>query len=120
MVIFDKNPKFIITQCLKCEGPLELDTNFETAHCQNCGMQYLVQNVNKKKKAKRTKFEMIMDFVERERDLKRKDKVEQDKRKEIIDKENRKNALIISIICGVVLLMIIVSLMIMTSIGILE
>ena len=54
-------------------------------------MQYIVQNVDKKKKPKRTNFEMIMDFVERERDLKRKDKIELDKEKTIREKQDQKN-----------------------------
>ena len=120
MKIFNKEPKFIIAQCPKCGGSLELDTNYETAYCQNCGMQYIVQNVDKKKKPKRTNFEMIMDFVERERDLKRKDKIELDKEKTIREKQDQKNATIIAIICGIIVFVIIATLIILTSLGILE
>ena len=120
MKLFNREPKFIIAQCPKCGGPLELDTNYETAHCQDCGMQYIVQNVDKKKKQKKTNFEMVMDFVERERDLKRKDKVERDKQKAIVEKQDQKNATIIVIVCGIIVFAMITTIIILTSLGILE
>ena len=120
MKLFNRDPKFFIAQCPKCGGPLELNTNYETAHCQNCGMQYIVKNVDKKKKQKRTNFEMVMDFVERERDLKRKDKIEHDKEKAIQEKQDQKNAIIIAIVCVIIVFITIATLIILTSIGILE
>lgn len=120
MKLFNREPKFIIAQCPKCGGPLELDTNYETAHCQDCGMQYIVQNVDKKKKQKRTNLEMIMDFVERERDLKRKDRVERDKIKQVEDKQTRKDSIIIAIVCGAIVFTMITAIIILTSLGILE
>lgn len=120
MKLFKKEPKFIIAQCPKCEGALELDTNYETAYCTNCGMHYIVQNVDKKKREKRRNFEMVMEFLERERHLKRKDKAEKDKEKIIIEKQNQKNSMIVGITCIVITLIIIISIVMLTSIGILE
>ena len=50
MKVFSKEPKFMICECVKCGGPLEMDANFETAYCENCGRTYVVRNVDKKKK----------------------------------------------------------------------
>ena len=81
MKLFTKEPKFMSCECIKCGAPLELDVNYETAFCEKCRMTYVVRNVDKKKRRKRSNFEMVIDFIERERDLKRKDRIEIQKEK---------------------------------------
>ena len=83
-------------------------------------MQYIVRNVNKKKKQKRTNFEILIDFVERERDLKRKDKVEREKQTLLKEREEEKNGKVIAIVCAIIAFTIIISIVVLTSIGILE
>lgn len=118
MRIFKREPKFIIAACPKCNGPLELDTNYETAHCKECGMQYIVQNVDKKKRQNSGKFEMLMDFIEKERDLRRKDKVEKDKVKQEQKIKEDKNSKVILIVLGITIFVIIVTILILSNIGI--
>lgn len=71
------------------------------------------------KKQKRTKFEMLMDFVEKGRDLKRKDKVEKDKIKQEEKMIERKNEKLIFIVCAISFFIIMITITILVSLGIL-
>ena len=84
-----KKIKFISAVCPNCKGNLELDANLETAFCQYCGAQCIVENAPKKQR-KQTKLEIVLDFVERQQSLRRKDKQdEQRKREYAIEKRER-------------------------------
>jgi DNA-directed RNA polymerase subunit RPC12/RpoP len=120
MKFFYKDPKFILVECRKCGGPLELDTNYETAHCTICGMQYLVQNVDKKKRIKRTRFEMVMDYVEKERDLKRRDNLEKTKIKQEKEVIEQKRVSRILLIYGIIFILMMVTGIILSSLCIIE
>ena len=87
MSIFKKKVNFIAAICPKCNGHLELDSKMETAFCQYCGTQCVVENAPKKKK-KHGKLEMVLDFFERQQNLRRQDKQEQQRR---LEEEQRKH-----------------------------
>lgn len=86
MGIFKKDVKFIAAICPECKGHLELDANLETAFCKHCGAQFIVENAPKKQK-KQGKLEMVLNFFERQQDLRRQDKKERQRK---IDEEERK------------------------------
>lgn len=86
MSLFKKQLKFVSAICPECKGHLELDANLETAFCQYCGAQCIVENAPKKQK-KQTKLEAVLDFFERQQALRRQDKQERQRR---IDEEERK------------------------------
>lgn len=86
MNLFKKQVKFISAICPECKGHLELDANLETAFCQYCGAQCIVENAPKKQ-TKQTKLETVLDFVERQQALRRQDKQERQRR---LDEEERK------------------------------
>ena len=86
MNLFKKQVKFVSAICPECKGHLELDANLETAFCQYCGAQCIVENAPKKQK-KQTKLETLLDFVERQQALRRQDKQERQRK---IDEEERK------------------------------
>ena len=86
MSLFKKQIKFISAICPECKGHLELDANLETAFCQYCGAQCIVENAPKKAK-KQEKLEIVLDFFERQQTLRRQDKQERQRR---IDEEERK------------------------------
>ena len=86
MNLFKKQVKFVSAICPECKGHLELDANLETAFCQYCGAQCIVENAPKKQK-KQTKLETVLDFFERQQALRRQDKQERQRR---IDEEERK------------------------------
>ena len=89
MVLFHKKePRFISAKCPECQGGLELDANFETAVCQSCGMQCIVENVIKKESKKATSLDKIITFVNHRQDLRRKDNIEKQLRK---NEEKKKN-----------------------------
>ncbi len=76
MSIDDKEIKFVSAVCPRCKGNLRLDSNLETAFCQYCGTQCIVENAQKKAK-KESKLEIVLDFVERQQALYSQDKREQ-------------------------------------------
>lgn len=86
MNLFKKQVKFISAICPECKGHLELDSNLETAFCQYCGAQCIVENAPKKQ-MKQGKLETVLDFFERQQALRRQDKQERQRR---IDEEERK------------------------------
>lgn len=86
MGIFKKQVKFVSAICPECKGNLELDSKLETAFCQYCGAQCIVENAPKKAK-KQGKLEMLLDFFERQQALRRQDKQERQRR---IDEEELK------------------------------
>ena len=88
MGIFKKQIKFVSAICPECKGHLELDANLERAFCQYCGAQCIVENAPKKER-KQTKLETVLDFVERQQNLRRQDKREEQRRK---DEEAKKQA----------------------------
>ena len=81
MSVFNKQPKFVAATCPKCGGVLELDSNFEVAYCSECGTQCVIQNL-KKKKMKKTSLDKVIDFVERQQQIKRQDKIEKKQKEE--------------------------------------
>ena len=87
MSIFKKRIKFVSAICPECKGHLELDSNLKTAFCQYCGAQCVVENAPKKEK-EQGKLEMILNFLERQQNLRRQDKQERQRR---IDEENHKS-----------------------------
>ncbi len=87
MGLFTKQVKFVSAICPECKGHLELDANLETAFCQYCGAQCIVEDAPKREK-KQSKLETVLDFVERQQALRRQDKREKQRR---IDEEERKN-----------------------------
>ena len=86
MSIFKRKTKFVAAICPECKGHLELDSNLQTAFCQYCGAQCIVENAPKKEK-KQTKLETVLDFFERQQNLHRQDKQERQRR---IEEEKRK------------------------------
>ena len=86
MGLFKKRVNFISAICPECKGHLELDGNLERAFCQYCGAQCIVENLQKKER-KRTNLETVLDFVERQQNLRRQDRQERQRRK---DEEERK------------------------------
>ncbi len=88
MGFFKKGIKFVSATCPECKGHLELDANLERAFCQYCGAQCIVENAPKKAQ-KKNNLETVLDFVERQQNLRRQDKREQQRRK---DEEERKQA----------------------------
>ncbi len=87
MSIFKKQIKFISAICPECKGHLRIDSNLETAFCQYCGAQCIVENAQKKTK-KQSKFELLLDFIERQQTLRREEKREQQRR---VEREEQKN-----------------------------
>ena len=78
-----KKPEFIAAICPECGGKLELDDNFETAFCTECGAHCIVENVVKKSKLKKqTNLDKIIGYIERRQDLRRKDRAERVARQE--------------------------------------
>lgn len=85
MNIFNKKPEFIAATCQKCGGRLELDVNFEVAYCSECGTQSIIRNA--KKRVKRTPLDKIIEFTEKQCNVRRQDhqqaiKLEEEKKKE--------------------------------------
>ena len=83
--MFRKQVKFVSAICPECKGHLQLDSNLETAFCQYCGAQCIVENAHKCKK-KQSKLEIVLDFIERQQTIYRQDKQERQRR---IDEEKR-------------------------------
>lgn len=88
MSLFKKQIKFVSAICPECKGHLELDANLETAFCQYCGAQCIVENAPKKEK-KQNKLETVFDFIERQQSLIRQDKQERQRR---IEKAEQKKS----------------------------
>lgn len=89
MGLFTRKIKFISAVCPNCKGNLELDANLETAFCQYCGAQCIVQNAPKKQR-KQTKLEIVLDFVERQQTLRRKDKQEELRKRELLEEQQER------------------------------
>ena len=90
MGIFKKQIKFVSAICPECKGHLELDANLETAFCQYCGAQCIVENAPKKVK-KQEKIEIILDFFERQQALRRQDKQECQRRIEEAERKKKEH-----------------------------
>ena len=88
MDLFKKRIKFVSAICPDCNGHLELDSTLETAFCQYCGAQCIVENAPKKSK-KPSQLEIVLAFVERQQSLHRQDKQERQRR--IIKEEEKRN-----------------------------
>lgn len=135
MALFNRNPKFISAKCPECNGNLILDSNIETATCSKCGNHCIVQNLQKNRN--KNSLDKVIGFVERQQNLKRKDKIEKAKnnvntavakminfvenqqaQKNEKEKKANKNALIIASIAGIVLAIIITTLIILEHFGI--
>ena len=115
MGLFKKQVKFISAICPECKGHLELDGNLERAFCQYCGAQCIVENVQRKER-KRTNLETVLDFVERQQNLRRQDKQEQQRRRAEEEKKSeefRKKHLwiFIALMVGVMVFGLVVSIL---------
>ena len=86
MSFLKKQVNFISANCPECNGHLELDANLETAFCQHCGAQCIVENAPKKVK-KQSRLETVLGFVERQQALRRQDK--QEKQRKIEEEKHR-------------------------------
>lgn len=86
MSIFKKKIKFVSAICPQCSGHLELDSKLETAFCQYCGAQCIVENADKKRE-KQGNLETVLGFIERQQALRRQDKQERQRR---IDEEEHR------------------------------
>ena len=122
MGIFKKQVKFISAICPECKGHLELDSNLETAFCQYCGAQCIVENAPKKEK-KQGKLETVLDFFERQQALHRQDKKERQRRideEERIKKEHLKKYWWIYVLIGVLFFGFIFTMAILENQGIIN
>ena len=79
MNIFNKKVEFIAAVCPKCGGRLELDVNFEVAYCSNCGTQCIIRNA--KKRVKRSSLDKILEFAEKQNNVRRHDIQEYQRKK---------------------------------------
>ena len=81
MSIFKRKIEYVPAICPKCKGNLQLDATLETAYCQSCGAQCIIENAKRKEK-KQNKLETVLDFVERQQALRRQDKKERERKYE--------------------------------------
>jgi len=116
MGIFKKQVKFVSAICPECKGHLELDSKLETAFCQYCGAQCIVQNAPKPQK-KQSRLETVLAFIERQQDLRRQDK--QEKQRKLDEEKHQKEEylkkywwiyILIFILCGFILPLTLLSL----------
>ena len=86
-----KKPTFIAAVCPRCNANLEMDIELETAFCTNCNAPCIIENAERKSKKRPKKaLDSVIDFVERQQALNRKDKEEARRRND----ELRKHSLI--------------------------
>ena len=90
MNIFKKQVKFVSAICPKCNGSLELDADLETAFCQYCGTQCIVENAPKKK-TKQSNLETIVGFLERRQNLRRQDRREKQRKLEEEERQQKEH-----------------------------
>ena len=114
MGLFKKQIKFVSAICPECNGHLELDSNMETAFCQNCGTQCIIEN--KPKKKRESKLETVIGFVERQQSLRRKDKQEKQRRKEEEERKEKERIkkfwwIYLLVIGGLFMLLLIIGLL---------
>ena len=86
MNMFKRKISFISAICPECKGNLQLDSNLETAFCQYCGAQCIVENTPKR--SSKSKLETILSFIERQQSIRRCDK--QTRQKKIEESEAKK------------------------------
>lgn len=134
MALFNRKPKFLSAKCPECNGNLILDSNMETATCSKCGNQCIVQNLQKNRN--KNSLDKVIGFVERQQNLKRKDKLEKAKnddsavdkiinfvekqqaKKNEKEKKANKNATIIASIAGIILAIIIITMILLKHLGV--
>ena len=87
MNFFKKKVSFTSAICPRCGENLTLVSSLEIAFCQNCGAQCIVENVTKK--SSKTTFDKIIYFVERQQEIRRKEKVEKQRQ---LAEEQKRNA----------------------------
>ena len=106
MGIFSKKIKFVSAICPECNGHLALDARLETAFCQYCGAQCIIEHAPKKSK-RHGKLELVLDFVERQQALHRSDRREKEKiKREEKEKEReheKKNMWIAVLVFGIII-----------------
>lgn len=79
MILFHKKvSKFISVNCPECQGHLDLDENIETALFQNRKKQSIEENVIRRENEVFSLDKNIA-FVERQQNLRRKDRIEKRK-----------------------------------------
>lgn len=81
----NKKVEFIPAVCPKCNCNLEVNSNFEVAYCSSCGLRYIIsERLNKKQK--QNNLDKVIGFVERQqnikRELKRQEEIKQEKQDE--------------------------------------
>ena len=127
MGLFKKQIKFVSAICPECKGHLELDSSLTKAFCQYCGAQCVVENAPKNAK-KRSGLETVLEFVERQQDLRRQDRRERERAEEErerameeSDREQRENLRkywYIYLISGLVFFGCIITMLILSKQGI--
>ena len=103
MLFGKKKPNFIAAVCPRCNANLEMDAELETAFCTNCNAHCIIENAERKSKKRPKKaLDSVLDFVERQQAIRRKEKEAQRARNE----EQRKYSLIYGGALLIVLLII--------------
>ncbi len=85
----NKKIEFIPAICPNCKCNLEIDSNFEVAYCTTCGLRCII-NDKLGKKQKQTNLDKVISFVERQQNIKRELKRQEEIKQE---KENEENKL---------------------------
>ena len=75
MGLIKQKTNFISAKCPECGGALNLHTNLETAVCQKCGMQCIIENTPKRSNSKNN-LETILNFVEHQQNIRKQEKQE--------------------------------------------
>ncbi len=89
MGLFRKKINFVSAICPNCKGNLKLDTKLERAICQHCGAESIIENTPKQQK-QQGRLELVLDFIERQQEVRRQDKKERQIKKEELKKEQEK------------------------------
>lgn len=84
----NKNVEFIPAFCPNCKCNLEIDSNFEVAYCSFCGLRCII-NDRLNKKQKQNNLDKVISFVERQQNIKREIKRQEEIKLEKQDEENK-------------------------------
>lgn len=84
----NKKVDFIPAICPNCKCNLEIDSNFEVAYCTTCGLRCIISD-RLNKKQKQTNLDKVISFVERQQNIKREIKRQEEIKQEKLDEENK-------------------------------
>lgn len=84
----NKKVDFIPAICPNCKCNLEIDSNFEVAYCNTCGLRCIISD-RLNKKQKQTNLDKVISFVERQQNIKRETKRQEEIKQEKLDEENK-------------------------------